>query len=156
MGTLAHRFLEDWDFGRDPASFRDDLKSLLDRDLQESPDLKPEFIRQDLESIFETFFASEAYQELAGSRILGREVPFLLSKNGQIMEGIIDLIYEKEGKIFVADYKTDRIKEGDLANAGKPYRHQAEIYSEAVRRSLQKDIGGFKLIFLRIGKALQV
>jgi hypothetical protein len=42
-------------------------------------------------------------------------------------------------------------------NAGPAkYRHQAEIYSRAVRRSLKREVAAFKLIFLRLGEAVEV
>ena len=37
--------------------------------------------------------------------------------NGQIMEGVIDLIYEKNGLLYLADYKTDRIAPGNCTKA---------------------------------------
>ena len=72
------------------------------------------------------------------------------------MEGVIDLIYEKDGLLYLADYKTERIEKKDLLQAAENYRHQVQIYSEASRLSLKREVAGFKLIFLRLGEALQV
>jgi ATP-dependent exoDNAse (exonuclease V) beta subunit len=72
------------------------------------------------------------------------------------MEGVMDVLYEKEGNLYLADYKTERVRREDLSRATESYHHQAQIYSEAVRRSLQRDLAGFKLIFLRLGEAIQV
>ncbi len=72
------------------------------------------------------------------------------------MEGVIDVLYEKEGNLYLADYKTDHVQRKDLSSVMEHYYHQAEIYSEAVCRSLQRDVKGFKLIFLRLGEAIQV
>jgi ATP-dependent exoDNAse (exonuclease V) beta subunit len=47
------------------------------------------------------------------------------------------------------------VERKDLAQAASRYHHQAEIYSEAARRVLKKDIAGFKLIFLRLGEAVE-
>ena len=85
-----------------------------------TPSLPREFasshreIEAELEDIFAAFFRSKAYAELAGAQILGREVPLLMPWNGQIMEGVIDLIYEKNGLLYLADYKTDRITKDQL------------------------------------------
>jgi len=38
----------------------------------------------------------------------------------------------------------------------EPYRRQAEIYSEAARRSLKREVAAFKLIFLRLGEAVEI
>jgi ATP-dependent exoDNAse (exonuclease V) beta subunit len=83
-------------------------------------------------------------------------VPLLMPWNGQIMEGVIDLIYERNGLLYLADYKTDRIEAKDLRLGAERYRRQAEIYSEAARRSLKREVAAFKLIFLRLGETVEV
>ena len=85
-------------------------------------------IETELHEILENFFRSKAYAELAGAKILGREVPLLMPWQDQIMEGVIDLIYEKNGLLYLADYKTDRIKRSELRAGAERYRQQAEIY----------------------------
>ena len=42
--------------------------------------------------------------------------------NEQIMEGIIDLIYEKNGLLYLADYKTDKVARKELNQAAERYR----------------------------------
>jgi len=155
-GELAHRFLEDWDFGDDPSGFQAELGSFLDRWIGPDPGENRERLQQELEEIFGSFFVSEAYQELSSSRILGREVPLLIPWDGRIMEGVIDLLYEKEGLLYLADYKSDRVSPEELLRAAAAYHHQVRIYSEAARRSLQRDVTGFKLIFLRLGQAVEL
>jgi len=58
--------------------------------------------------------------------------------------------------LYLADYKTDRIQKDDLAQASELYRHQAEIYSQAARQSLGREVAAFKLIFLRLGEAVEI
>lgn len=155
-GQLAHQFLQDWDFSFDPETFRESLTPFLSNHLDAVPEKKRPSIRRDLEEIFHGFFRSGAYETIRHAKILGREIPFLISWEGQIMEGVIDLIYEKEGKLYIADYKTDRVGKEDLRQAAEGYRHQARIYPEAVRRSLQREVSGTRLIFLRVGEAIEV
>jgi ATP-dependent exoDNAse (exonuclease V) beta subunit len=76
--------------------------------------------------------------------------------NGQIMEGVIDLIYERAGALYLADYKTDKIDKQDVLQKAQEYHHQARIYSEAVQRCLGKKPWSFKLIFLRAGEAVDI
>jgi ATP-dependent exoDNAse (exonuclease V) beta subunit len=113
-------------------------------------------IGKELEAILKRFVKSDIYAELSKARILGREVPLLMPWNGQIMEGVIDLIYERNGLLYLGDYKTDRIEEKELRLGAERYRQQAEIYSEAARRSLKREVAAFKLIFLRLGKTVDV
>jgi ATP-dependent exoDNAse (exonuclease V) beta subunit len=69
---------------------------------------------------------------------------------------VIDLVYERNGLLYLADYKTDRITREELRLATDRYQRQAEIYSEAARRSLGRDIAAFKLIFLSLGETVDV
>jgi ATP-dependent exoDNAse (exonuclease V) beta subunit (contains helicase and exonuclease domains) len=106
--------------------------------------------------IFTCFFGSEIYSELAGSQILGREVPLLMPWDSQIMEGVIDLIYQHDGLLYLADYKTDRIDRGELTQSAERYRRQAQVYSRAAQESLSREVAGFTVIFLRLGEAVRI
>ena len=72
------------------------------------------------------------------------------------MEGVIDLIYEKNGLLYLADYKTDAIEARDLHAGAQRYRRQAEIYTQAARQSLKREVAAFNLIFLRLGEVIEV
>ncbi len=154
-GELAHRFLQEWDFREDPKNFREKLTPFLEKRLAPGSSADRRRIQEELETIFELFFSSESYEEISSSLILGREVPFLIPWDGNIMEGVIDLLYEKEGRLYLADYKTDRVGRSEIPEAVDGYRHQIQIYSEAVRRSLRREVAGFKLVFLRLGEAVE-
>jgi ATP-dependent exoDNAse (exonuclease V) beta subunit len=155
-GELAHRCLEEWNFSDDPAGFQAGLGPFLERWVKLESNENRERLRQELEEIFDLFFSSTAYRELSSARILGREVPLLIPWDGGIMEGVIDLLYEKEGLLYLADYKTDRITPEELPRTAESYHHQVRIYSEAARQSLHRDVAGFKLIFLRLGRAVEL
>jgi len=156
VGELAHRFLEAWDFTQRVKDFDNCVGAFLDQWLP------PEFRQQragvhaDLAEVFRGFLSSKIYSELATSQILGREVPLLLPWDGQVMEGVIDLVYEHDGLLYLADYKTDRIAREDLTQGAERYRQQAHIYSRAARQSLQREVAAFKVIFLRLGEAVLV
>jgi ATP-dependent helicase/nuclease subunit A len=156
VGDLAHRFLENWNFTDDLGRFEQALHNWLAYAL--STEFEPDLlqIESELQRIFAGFIRSSAYSELATARILSREVPLLIPWNGQIMEGIIDLIYEKNGLLYLADYKTDRIARTELNQRAERYRPQAEIYLKAAEQSLGRSPAALKLIFLRLGKAVEL
>jgi ATP-dependent helicase/nuclease subunit A len=156
IGELAHVFLQNWDFTAGTNSFREPLKILTEHSLVEQTERARGQIEAELETIFQAFFRSRVYHELAGARILGREVPLLMPWDGQVMEGVIDVIYERGGLLYLADYKTDRIEKNNLSQAAARYRQQAEIYSQAVRQSLGREPAAFKIIFLRLGEAAEI
>src|SRR5262245_42407397 len=156
VGELAHRFLESWDFTRDREIYLERMLTFLDQWLPAELRMERSQIQADLTEMFRVFFGSKIYCELAASQILGREVPLLVPWNGQIMEGVIDLIYEHDGLLYLADYKTDRITREELTERAVRYRQQAEIYCRATRQSLQREVEAFKVIFLRLGEAVRV
>ena len=115
-----------------------------------------EFIKAEVLKILSDFIDSEAYKELQNAQILGREIPILLKWNGQIMRGTIDILYKTDNRLIIADYKTDHIKTNELPSMTAKYKHQKEVYIEAVKRCLQIDNPEFKLIFLRLGRAVSI
>jgi len=74
----------------------------------------------------------------------------------QIMEGAIDLIYRFDGRIWIADYKTDDVAAEDIQDQAEHYRSQLESYSRAVTSSLGLQDLSSQFIFLRPGVALDV
>ena len=154
LGELAHQVLEHWDF--QTQRVEEDLHEAIARHAPELPAAQHRVVVRELKAIWATLTGSPVYQELRGARILGREVPFVLPWDGQIMEGVIDLVYERQGQLYVADYKTDQVTDGDIAGVMHDYRHQAQVYTEAVRRGLNRDVAAFRLILLRLGSGVDV
>ena len=154
LGELAHQVLEHWDF--QTQRVEEDLHEAIARHAPELPAAQHRVVVRELKAIWATLTGSPVYQELRGARILGREIPFVLPWDGQIMEGVIDLVYERQGQLYVADYKTDQVTDGDIAGVMHDYRHQAQVYTEAVRRGLNRDVAAFRLILLRLGRGVDV
>jgi ATP-dependent helicase/nuclease subunit A len=156
VGDLAHGFLQNWQFAGNVKNFEGQLHDFIAHTLPGEFESIRREIESELRNIFQAFFRSQAYAELAGSCIVGREVPLLMPWNGQIMEGVIDLVYEKNGLLYLADYKTDRVAPDELRQGAERYRQQAEIYSQAVKQSLGREVAAFKIIFLRLGEAVEI
>ena len=156
VGDLTHRFLQTWQFGGETSNLAEQLRAFIDSALPAEFASDRAAIETELHEILDIYFNSKVYSELKAAKILGREVPLLMPWNGQIMEGVIDLIYEKNGLLYLADYKTDRIKRSELRTGAERYRQQWEIYVEASRKSLGRQVAAFKLIFLRLGEAIEV
>jgi len=174
IGSLVHKALEDW-------NYRDAVQVMLEQlDRHIAHWLPVEFkgnrdeILTEAREVLQAFARADAYAELTEATILAREVPFLMPWPGPppatvgtggarfvgpppaVMEGRIDLIYRTDGKVWLADYKTDRVTEADAADRVEAYREQAGIYTEAVRHALGHRPAGLKIIFLRLGKAVVI
>jgi ATP-dependent helicase/nuclease subunit A len=152
VGIAAHRILESWDFARPPADLLKQIPHALDHLLSpEQHDVRSQ-ATDSLTDIFTTFGASEWYARLRSAAILGREVPFLIPwDDRQVMEGVIDVIYRLDGKIWIADYKTDWISASEASARAEVYAHQAAIYREAASRCLGLSTISFQFLFLRPG-----
>jgi len=167
LGILCHKVLEWWDFGTP----RKKIPALLSRQLDraamvlEISNAEPqgEAILHEAKDILGGFMESEVYGHLAAAKILGREVPFLFppdpettEKTGAlVMRGVMDLIYELDNRVVIADYKTNKFAGRNEAEILEHYRPQGEVYRDA----LAKAIGGspeFEIISLRRGKSFRV
>jgi ATP-dependent helicase/nuclease subunit A len=152
VGVIAHRMLEEWDFACAPDDLLRRIPSALDQFCPPEQDELRSTIADSLTDLFTTFGASDSYARLASAEILGREVPFLMPwGERQVMEGIIDVIYRLDGKIWIADYKTDRTSPAEAPAKAGLYAPQAAIYREAVSRCLGLSQPRFQFLFLRAG-----
>ncbi len=149
IGNIAHYILSNWDFSLNSAMLKNAVKDACRKFMPDNS------LLSELEDLFETFSASPAYEELKTAEILGKEVPFAMPWNGAVMEGVIDIIYRSKDKLYAADYKTDRVSEGDIESKFKEYSVSVDIYMNAVRKCMGSEIAGFKLIFIRYGKSIQ-
>ena len=157
FGTIVHRVLQHWDFGGDmePQLAAVTVTSLA-RDVPD--DLDQQALLEEIRQLLRTFAGSDPYARLRRARVIGREVPFFMPWNEgrQILEGVIDVLYYLDGKLWIADYKTDMIPLDQVVTRAEAYREQAILYQEAVARSLGEPVAGFEFIFLRHGIAITV
>ena len=99
------------------------------------------------------FLESDLAKRMAQSAskgLLRREQPFVLGLRASrlggefpdseqvLIQGIIDVFFEEEGKIVVADYKTDAVKTSE--ELVKRYQVQLDYYSEALMRLTGKEV----------------
>ncbi|MBI4347491.1 MAG: UvrD-helicase domain-containing protein [Elusimicrobia bacterium] len=158
VGVVCHRVLERWDFAvSSGATHQVRLREAVAREVarvEREGAADAAAIGDECRAILGDFIASKAARELARAVILGRELPFIYADGGQVVRGSIDLLYRAGGKLWIADYKTERVSDRELAALVKRHAVQAEVYREAVRRALGKPCG-FKLVFLRTGQVIE-
>ena len=114
------------------------------------------------------FLESDLYNEIKNADKIYKEAPFNLevkvkdvynaddaSKDDTLMiQGIIDLYYEKNDKIILVDYKTDRVKdENELI---KRYKKQLDYYEEALSKLLSKKILKKYIYSFSLKKAIEI
>jgi ATP-dependent helicase/nuclease subunit A len=99
--------------------------------------------------------ASEA---LASARAAGRwwrEVPVVVPVGDALIEGFIDLLYERpDGAVVVVDWKTDRGHTPDAVDAAlHRYRLQGAGYAAALVAATGRDVAEVRFVFCRPGGA---
>jgi ATP-dependent helicase/nuclease subunit A len=186
IGTVAHCVLQHWNFSDAPGKLTESIAAACRRDALSGWAGDLAGVQRELHDMLQAFAGSAPYRELQRAEILGREVPFAMSWEGNrlwamgygagkvqadsslspiayrplpascVMEGVIDVLYRLDGRIHLADYKTDRVEDSELADRAAAYEGQVQVYREAVARCLGVKQVGVQLIFLRNGKAVSL
>ncbi|HEY6084657.1 MAG TPA: 3'-5' exonuclease, partial [Nitrospira sp.] len=155
VGICTHAILEQWDFLRAAPPDAEEIEAVLRRFVPTAE--LPAGMRADILAIMRAFVASDFYSTMRRATILGREISFVMPwEESQIMEGVIDLMYRLDGRLWIADYKTDRISGSDAADRAKLYNQQAALYRMAATRCLGQPVGGFQFVFLRPGVTVEM
>jgi len=155
VGTLCHKLMEQLDYN-------DPYQSLTRILAEELPSLSPALPPADAERVIgearkiaEFFFQTATFDRLRRAKIAGRELPFLLptAPPDPPCFGVIDLVYEENDQVIVADFKTDKgVTRASIPQKAEAYRAQRQLYTEAVQQALGLPAPPpFELIFLRTG-----
>lgn len=137
IGTAMHKVLEKISFemssdSKSVLAFLDDLCDKHFISLKEREALSPEAIQ--------TVLASELGKRIRSAKHVYRETPFVLKKDGQFIQGIIDLYFEDEQGWVLVDYKTDRITPVNIVAIASRYSVQIALYKEAIESIIGKPV----------------
>ncbi|MDH5625921.1 MAG: UvrD-helicase domain-containing protein, partial [Nitrospira sp.] len=156
VGICVHALLERWDFSSRTPPPITELEALCRQVIPPEADCM-EAVRDDLASLMGAFLSSEFYGRMQRAEILGREIPFIIPwREGQVMEGVIDLMYRLDGRLWIADYKTDQVAAGEAQARAQQYAQQAEAYRAAAERCLGGETASFECVFLRPGARVEL
>jgi ATP-dependent helicase/nuclease subunit A len=71
-----------------------------------------------------------------------------------LVQGVIDVYFEEDGKLILMDYKTDRVDNaGELV---KRYKTQLDYYSEALSRLEKKPVAEIMIYSFALGEVITV
>ncbi len=159
VGHICHKVLE-WEFsGQWPRGLKKGKEAIAEagRLFDVSADHESgKRVLNDAKKILADFYASDIFSDLKKQKILGCEVPFLHSlKPSAAMHGIMDLVYEENGQVIVADYKTSRINVDTKSAIVERYAAQGAAYQEAIRKALGEE-AFFEIIFLRTNERVRL
>jgi hypothetical protein len=86
-----------------------------------------------------------------------REVFVSVPVESGLVEGFVDLMFEEEGGLVIADYKTDALEdEADAIKRQEQYSLQAGAYAFIVSSVTHKPVKEVVLVFLRSGRQISV
>ncbi len=86
----------------------------------------------------DNFFNSDMYELAKEAEKLKSEYGFLTDYEGQIVSGQIDLLFKKDGIVYVVDYKTDEIENPDA------HLTQLKIYKKAASDLAKTELENLK------------
>lgn len=82
------------------------------------------------------------------------EKEFYLKVEDVYLNGIIDRINIKDGKVEILDFKTNRVK--NLSQLVKVYEPQLQLYANAFRRITNMEIKRAAILFLETGEMVEI
>ena len=116
-------------------------------------------------AFFETDLAKRMTNALEEDKLF-REQPFVLAlpasrlseefpdTESVLIQGIVDVYFEEDGKIVIADYKTDAVKTAE--ELVERYRVQLDYYSEALSRLTGKEVSQKIIYSFALGQEIVV
>lgn len=124
--------------------------------LREQEFLTPEQAEVIAPEKLEAFFRSETGRDALRSPRIWRELHFsrlipISEEDTALLQGVVDLVFEKDGSLVVVDFKSDRrIDEQAVAQ----YTRQLTIYTEALETMIGKPVSARILFFLNHGATI--
>lgn len=171
-GTLMHKAMELLDFHtleESPAAVTAAIKALSERHAFTEEEMKilvgTHKGRRPVEDILD-FMKSTLGLLMRRAQIVRKEMAFSIllpadefyprcEKGEEIfLQGAIDCLLEKEGKLVIIDYKTDHVPDGQIL--ADHYHRQLQIYGEAAETILQKPVAALYLWSFHLKEAIRV
>jgi len=151
IGTAVHSLMQHIPLDRKlaAAEIEEQIETLVGMEI-----LSPEEGKSIKVAEIEAFYSSDTFSRLVNAKQIKREVPFTYAKKDaegdhQIIQGIVDCLFEEEDGWVLLDYKTDRLYgivdvQSEMASR---YEVQLTVYTEAVEAILRVSIKE-KLLYL--------
>lgn len=157
VGSLTHAALRHWLFPNDNSFARFLRPFALEAGLTDPASI--DTAMQRVTRLLNRFQRHSLYTQLAAAE-RHHELPYALTLNGQMVSGIIDLLYRASpsNAWTIAEFKTDRLAEGaDLQAYAQQqgYLRQVETYQQAITQQLGAT-PQVLMVFLNVGQSVQV
>lgn len=147
LGSAFHQLMQDYRFWSEID--RESLEVLVDDILVRynySHDFKKKLM----------FFAynvleSGLYKRVLAADAVYRELPFSYYREGELVEGTVDLVFVENEELVIVDYKTDYLSKNEVGERVKLYSQQGQLYKEAVEKISGKRVKEVVFEFVELG-----
>lgn len=151
-GTLVHNLLSYFDFkDDDPLKL---IESLYEAKMfdEEGHEVLLNYLPH-----IKDFIASDTYKLISQADTIYQEKSFRYKdEEGQIINGIFDLVFIKGDDVYVLDYKTDRVSlENNEEKLVELHKTQLSYYSKVLQQIFHKDVHAI-VYYLHINKVINV
>lgn len=170
-GTAVHRCCELFDYQKWPDPGRVTAKEFQEWAQESLKSGRMDEAYKDVLrfTVFRTFLHSDLAARMARAAQSGdlwREQPFVLGvpasrmdarfpeKETVLVQGIIDAFFIEDGKIVLADYKTDYVTRPEELK--ERYSTQLDIYADALTRILHREVKEKIIYSFRLGQEIRV
>jgi ATP-dependent helicase/nuclease subunit A len=150
-----------------------DFGSLVHRILEWVPLAEPERVRGMAEALAPSFgldAAAAARAATAAERALAlpvmerarlatrvwRELPLWFPEGAELLEGVIDLVFEEDGALVLVDYKTDGIAAEQALAQAAHHAPQLQLYGRGLAQALGLPVRERLVLFTSLGQVVAV
>jgi ATP-dependent helicase/nuclease subunit A len=172
LGTIYHRVMQHLDFSHADTPMKVSRQlGKLEKDGILSKEERS-FVRPAKIAAFVSSAMGERIAKAQKEGRLFREQPFVMGVDAQIfmkkkkmpettkekelvlVQGIIDIFFEEDGKLVLLDYKTDRVQTAEELKGR--YDRQLDYYAEALERARNLEVGEKYLYSFRLEELISV
>ncbi len=149
-GTLMHLCVQKLDESREYT--KEDIQDFVQQLYENQIITEVELESVNIDALCR-YTKSELWHELRQAKQIHKEQPFYINipanqiyenvdKDEKVLvQGIIDLYYiDKDDKLVLVDFKTDKIKKGEEKMLEEKYKKQLELYAQALEQSTKKKV----------------
>lgn len=156
-GTAIHTVLHHLDFNLKPeqTAVKNFVHSLTIKNIITSQEEKLISINKLI-----NFLSSDLAFKMKNSSFIKKETPFVLGIENEndsektLVHGIIDCFFEYNSKLFLIDYKTNKVFANQIENSVKKYCLQLEIYKKAIEKNFNCKVDFSIIYFFDINKVI--
>ena len=85
-----------------------------------------------------------------------RELPLWFPDGAQLVEGVVDLVFEEDGQLVVVDYKTDAIAPDQALAQAAHHAPQLQLYGRGLAQALGRPVRERLVVFTALARAVAV